>query len=157
MSSTFPGNLPCSPASSAAKITTYRKLAEHAMEKLRPVFPMMQGSWTADASLPGGDMPGADYDRFLGELRRSLPWLPEALLDHYARHYGTRTWHVLNGARDLAGLGRHFGGLLYETEISHLRNAEWARTAEDVLDRRAKHGLHLTPAERAGVVAYMGG
>ena len=139
------------------KITTYRKLAEHAMEKLRPVFPMMQGSWTADASLPGGDMPGADYDRFLGELRRSLPWLPEALLNHYARHYGTRTWQVLNGARDLGGLGRHFGGLLYETEISHLRNAEWARTAEDVLDRRTKHGLHLTPAERAGVVAYMGG
>ena len=137
------------------KITTYRKLAEHALDKLKPHLPGMREAWTAEASLPGGDMPDADFDRFLAELRRARPWLPEALAHHYARLYGTRAKDVLNGARDIAGLGRHFGGLLYQCEIDYLRRAEWAETAEDVLDRRTKHGLHITPAERGNVESYM--
>ena len=139
------------------KITTYRKLAEHALEKLKPFFPAMKDAWTATAPLPGGDMPGADFDRFLAGLRGASPWLPEALAHHYARLYGTRTKDLLNNAGDLAGLGRHFGGLLYQAEIDYLRKAEWARTAEDVLDRRTKHGLQLTPEQRREVVRYMGG
>ncbi len=138
------------------KITTYRKLAEHALDKLKPFFPEMQAPWTAKASLPGGDMPDADFDRFLSELRRARPWLPEALAQHYARLYGTRAKDVMNGARDVAGLGRHFGGLLYQCEIDYLRNTEWARTAQDILDRRTKHGLHLTPEQRSQVAVYMG-
>jgi D-erythritol 1-phosphate dehydrogenase len=138
------------------KITTYRKLAEHALDKLKPYFPQMTAPWTASAPLPGGDMPGADFDGFLGEFRRAHSWLPEALAHHYARLYGTRAPDVLNGARDMAGLGQHFGGLLHACEIDYLRKAEWAGTAEDVLDRRTKHGLHLTPEQRAGVVGYMG-
>jgi glycerol-3-phosphate dehydrogenase len=138
------------------KITTYRKLAEHALDKLQPFFPAMKAPWTASAPLPGGDMPNADFDGFLAGLRRENPWLPEALAHHYARLYGTRTGEVLNGARDLGGLGRHFGGLLYQCEIDYLRKAEWARTAEDVLDRRTKHGLHLTPEQRAEVSRAMG-
>ena len=138
------------------KITTYRKLAEHALEKLKPFFPGMREGWTAKAPLPGGDMPDADFERFLGQLRRANPWLPEALAHHYARLYGTRTRDVLNGAKDRAGLGRHFGGLLYECEIDYLRRAEWAKTSEDVLDRRTKHGLHITPQERAEVARFMG-
>ena len=137
------------------KITTYRKLAEHALEKLKPFFPEMREGWTAKAPLPGGDMPDADFERFFAELRRANPWLPEALTHHYARLYGTRTRDVLNGARDITGLGRHFGGLLYECEIDYLRRAEWAKTAEDVLDRRTKHGLHITPQERAEVARFM--
>jgi D-erythritol 1-phosphate dehydrogenase len=137
------------------KITTYRKLAEHALDKLQPFFAQMKQPWTASAPLPGGDMPDADFDRFLAELRRASPWLPEALAHHYARLYGTRADQVINGARDLGGLGRHFGGLLYQCEIDYLRKAEWARTAEDVLDRRTKHGLHLSPEQRAAVVRYM--
>jgi len=137
------------------KITTYRKLAEHALEKLKPFFPEMREGWTAKAPLPGGDMPDADFERFFAELRRANPWLPEALAHHYARLYGTRTRDVLNGARDMTGLGRHFGGLLYECEIDYLRRAEWAKSAEDVLDRRTKHGLHITPQERADVARFM--
>jgi glycerol-3-phosphate dehydrogenase len=137
------------------KITTYRKLAEHALDKLKPHLPGMREAWTAEASLPGGDMPDADFDRFLADLRRARPWLPEALARHYARLYGTRAKDVLNGARDIAGLGRHFGGLLYQCEIDYLRRVEWAETAEDVLDRRTKHGLHITPAERGSVESYM--
>jgi D-erythritol 1-phosphate dehydrogenase len=138
------------------KITTYRKLAEHALEKLAPFFPTMSGAWTAAAPLPGGDMPDADFERFLAALRAASPWLPAELSHHYARLYGTRTKDLLNGARGLAGLGQHFGGLLYEAEIDYLRRAEWARTAEDVLDRRTKHGLHISRAQRAAVERHMG-
>ena len=138
------------------KITTFRKLAEHAMEKLKPFFPSMTGAWTAAAPLPGGDMPGADFERFLAQLQTAQPWLPEDLAHHYARLYGTRTTDLLNGARDLAGLGQHFGGLLYRAEIDYLRKAEWARTAEDVLDRRTKHGLHISTGQRAAVQRFMG-
>ena len=137
------------------KITTYRKLAEHALDKLKPFFPGMQEPWTAKAPLPGGDMPGADFGRFLSGLRGSRPWLPEALAHHYARLYGTRAKDVMGGARDLSGLGQHFGGLLYQCEIDYLRTAEWARTADDVLDRRTKHGLHITPEQRREVARYM--
>jgi len=138
------------------KITTYRKLAEHALEKLKPFFPAMQGAWTAGAPLPGGDMPDADFERFLGRLRQARPWLPDDLAYHYARLYGTRTDDLLQAAGDMAGLGQHFGALLYQAEIDYLRRAEWARTAEDVLDRRTKHGLHLTPEQRHAVQRFMG-
>jgi glycerol-3-phosphate dehydrogenase len=139
------------------KITTYRKLAEHALEKLKPFFPKMKGAWTAGAPLPGGDMPGGDFDRFLADFRLAQPWLPEALAHHYARLYGTLSTAVLAGARDMVGLGRHFGGLLYQCEIDYLRRTEWAMTAEDVLDRRTKHGLHITSQERQEVSRYLGG
>ncbi len=137
------------------KITTYRKLAEHALEKLKPFFPAMKGPWTAAAPLPGGDMAGADFDRFLAELQGAKPWLPADLAHHYARLYGTRTSKILGDARDLSGLGQHFGGLLYQAEIDYLRKAEWAFTAEDVLERRTKHGLHLTTNQLSDVKRYM--
>jgi glycerol-3-phosphate dehydrogenase len=138
------------------KITTYRKLAEHALDKLQPFFPAMKGPWTAKAPLPGGDMQEADFERFLGEMRRTKPWLPEALAHHYARLYGTRTPQVTGQAQDVTGLGQHFGGLLYSCEIDYLRDVEWAKTADDILDRRTKHGLHLTAEQREAVHHYMG-
>ncbi|WP_373502886.1 glycerol-3-phosphate dehydrogenase [Aestuariivirga sp.] len=138
------------------KITTYRKLAEHALDKLKPFFPDMKAPWTALASLPGGDMPEADFDGFLVELRRAKPFLPDDLARHYARLYGTRVAEVIGAAEDIAGLGQHFGGLLYSCEVDYLRKAEWALTAEDILDRRTKHGLHVTPAQRDSLVRYIG-
>ncbi len=135
------------------KITTYRKLAEHALERLQKFLPAMRAPWTGAAPLPGGDMEGADFDRFLAEFRRAKSFLPEALAHHYARLYGTRAADVIGGAHDLAGLGRHFGGLFYECEADYLRRAEWARAADDYLDRRTKHGLHMTAAEREAFAA----
>ena len=102
-------------------------------------------------------MPGADFERFLGEWHGKHPWLPDALARHYARLYGTRAAKIIGAAEDLKGLGRHFGGLLYQREIDYLRAEEWAMTAEDVLDRRTKHGLHLTVDQRAGVARFMAG
>jgi glycerol-3-phosphate dehydrogenase len=137
------------------KITTFRKLAEHALQKLAPFYPGMKGAWTRAAPLPGGDLPDADFDAFLADLRARFPFLPPPLARHYARLYGTRAAALLDGARGIADLGRHFGGLFYEREADYLIRAEWARTAEDVLERRTKHYLHLTAAERDAFAAWM--
>jgi glycerol-3-phosphate dehydrogenase len=99
-------------------------------------------------------MPGADFDLFFAEARRRWPWLPEAVAHGYARRYGTRMAGLLEGAGSLADLGRPFGGTLYEREARFLVETEWARGAADVLDRRTKHGLHLTAAERAAFTGW---
>ncbi len=131
------------------KITTYRKLAEHAMERLRPFTPGLGAAWTAHAPLPGGDMPGGDFARFLIGLQAEHPWLDAALARHYARTYGTRAAGLLDGAHGMTDLGRHWGGRLYEREADFLRRTEWAQTAQDILTRRTKHYLHMTDAEQA--------
>jgi glycerol-3-phosphate dehydrogenase len=132
------------------KITTYRKLAEHALEKLRPFAPSMKVAWTSTAPLPGGEMPHASC---LAELKRRYAWLPPGMAEHFARLYGTRAEKLLDNA---ISLGEHFGGQVYQREIDYLRDHEWARTAEDILDRRTKHGLHLAPDARAAVMRYVG-
>jgi glycerol-3-phosphate dehydrogenase len=137
------------------KITTYRRLAEHALQKLAPFFPRMAGDWTRAAPLPGGDMPGADFATWLAAFQRDHAFLSPALAQHYARLYGTRAGALLDGARSLDDLGRHFGGLLYAREAAYLRATEWAQSAEDVLYRRTKHHLHMTPAERDDFAAWM--
>ena len=130
------------------KITTFRKLSEHALEKLKPYFRNMSGPWTARAALPGGDIAEADFDAFAAHLRRDYAALPHDVVDHYARLYGTRARRLLDGARTADDLGRHFGGLLYQREAEFLQREEWASSADDILERRTKHGLHLTPEQR---------
>jgi glycerol-3-phosphate dehydrogenase len=130
------------------KITTFRKLSEHALEKLKPYFPGMVGPWTAGAALPGGDIAAADFDAFAAGLCREYPALPRELLGHYARLYGTRVHQLLEGVRASTDLGRHFGGLFYQREAEFLQHEEWASTPEDILERRTKHGLHLTPGQK---------
>jgi glycerol-3-phosphate dehydrogenase len=136
------------------KITTYRRLAEHALEKLSPHLPQMSGAWTERAALPGGDIADANFSLFLQELRRQRPWLPRDLAHGYARRYGTRVENLLNGARSISDLGRAFGGTLYEREARFLAAEEWAIDAEDILERRTKHGLHLTGEERSEFTAW---
>jgi len=131
------------------KITTFRKLAEHGVQRLRATFPDMGPDWTADGHLPGGDIDDADISRFINRLLADHPWLPRQVAQHYARLYGTRSHAVIGAATNLDGLGRHFGGLLYAAEAQYLAGHEWARTAEDVLTRRTKHALHLSHTEQA--------
>ncbi len=137
------------------KITTYRKLAEHALDKLAPFYPALRPAWTATAPMPGGDMPDADFDRWLAGLRRAHSWLPQALALHYGRLYGTRADALLKGASGIADLGRHFGGTLYEREVRFLQREEWAETSEDILERRTKHGLHLSQAQTAAFAQWL--
>lgn len=139
------------------KITTFRELAERAMHKLDKLFPNMGKDWTHGASLPGGEMPNADYTSFVETLRAAYPWMPRDLVQHYGRRYGARTKDLVAGATSLAGLGRHFGGELYEAEARYLVAVEWARTAEDILWRRTKHRLHLTPEEQAAFAKWFDG
>ena len=129
------------------KITTFRKLSEHALEKLAPYFPAMKKAWTRDARLPGGDIADADFDRFLAEIRRRYSWLPEPLAGHYAHLYGTRIHDLLAGATSLADLGEQFSGEFYQREAEFLVRTEWAETVEDIIERRTKHARHMTAAE----------
>ena len=125
------------------KITTYRKLAEHALAKLQPVLGFAGGPWTAGAPLPGGDIPRADFKAFRAEAHRRLPWVPVPLLQRWARAYGTRLQAIAAGAGRIEDLGDDFGGGLYEAEVDYLVDNEWARTAEDILWRRSRLGLHV--------------
>jgi glycerol-3-phosphate dehydrogenase len=126
------------------KITTYRKLAEHALDRLAPFFSGTGPAWTGSATLPGGDMPDADFDRFLSGFRKLHNWLPPSLALHLARLYGTRADGVLNGALSASALGRQFGPDFWQAEAEWLRQNEWAQTADDVLYRRTKHALQMT-------------
>jgi len=139
------------------KITTYRKLAEHALESLLPRLGRRAPAWTATASLPGGDMPNADFEAFVANLGTARPWLPPALARRYARAYGTRIAAVLAGARGLADLGENLGDGLYAAEVEYLRDAEWAMTADDILWRRSKLGLHVSTATKARLADWCAG
>lgn len=131
------------------KITTYRRLAEEAMRKIELALGRRRPAWTATAPLPGGDLPQADFDAFYKELCQRYPWLPAALALRYARNYGSRSKILLAGARSLTDLGECFGANLYEQEVRYLVAQEWARSSDDILWRRTKLGLRLTPAETA--------
>lgn len=136
------------------KITTSRKLAEHALETLEAAGVPMAKGWTDAAPLPGGDI--VSFEAFLKELSESYPDLDPGWLGSLSRRHGTRVRSVLDGARSLADLGRDFGGGLYECEVDFLRREEWAVDAEDILWRRTKCGLHMTPEARAAFADYMG-
>ena len=133
------------------KITTFRRLAEHAMVKLAPFFPKAGRPWTAKTTLPGGDLPGADFERFLAALQAKHAWLPADLARRYARAYGSRVERLIGAARNLADLGRDFGGGLHGAEVDYLVDQEWARSAADILWRRSKLGLHLSPETQAAL------
>ncbi len=125
------------------KITTFRRLAEHAMEKLAPHLPAAGKPWTDSAPLPGGDMPDGDFDMFLAGFRARFPFLPPELSLRLARAYGTRADGILEGCQSMADLGLSFGGGLHQREVDYLIKEEWAETAEDILWRRSKLGLHV--------------
>jgi len=137
------------------KITTYRKLAEHALEKLAPFLATPGKGWTADAALPGGDIAGGDFEAFVAQLSGDYLGLPVALLRRLARAYGTRTRRLLGHAHTIADLGEDFGGGLYGREVDYLVRSEWARSVEDILYRRSKLGLHVPEATAERLGAYL--
>jgi glycerol-3-phosphate dehydrogenase len=140
------------------KITTYRKLAEAAMAKLVPRLPhVAKTNWTAESPLPGGDFPISGRMELTQRLCTRHPALPAQMLERMVNAYGTTTTAILGGARAVEDLGRHFGGDLYEAELRHLMEREWARTADDVLWRRSKLGLHLDATAAGNIDAYMSG
>ncbi len=137
------------------KLTTYRKLAEHALKELRPFFPDMKPAWTERATLPGGELPGADLGAWRTELVRRFPQLPSDIVRGLARRHGSRAVEVLADVKKASDLGKRFGEGLTACEIDYLIREEWARTGEDVLWRRTKTGLGMTPEQRTAVTSYV--
>ena len=139
------------------KITTYRRLAEAALEKLQPFFPAMGPAWTAGAALPGGDFRVTDVEKLVSDLRRAHPFMSESWARRMVRCYGTNASAIMNGAREAADLGLSFGATLTEAEVRWLMEKEWARTADDILWRRTKLGLRMTGEEADRLNGWMAG
>jgi glycerol-3-phosphate dehydrogenase len=130
------------------KITTYRRLAEHALEKLQPAIGGERREWTGSSPLPGGDIPRADFASFASSVKKRWSFLPAQYAERLARAYGTRIDRILGGARAMSDLGEHYGAGLTQAEVNYLIAHEWAVTVEDILWRRTKLGLHLSPETR---------
>lgn len=130
------------------KLTTYRKLAEAAVDRLAPHFPGLRSCTTALTTLPGGDIGPGGIESFLCEASGRWPGLPQSMLASLFRRYGTLISSVLGDAKSVADLGARLGGGLYEREARYLRDHEWAREPDDVLWRRTKAGLHMGQIER---------
>ncbi len=137
------------------KITTHRRLAEAAMAKLGPHLPTDSGPWTAGVPLPGGDFPVDRFEGLVIELQAEYPFLAEEWARRLARAYGTDAHKLLDGARAAEDLGRDFGATLTEAELRWLWDAEYARTAADVVWRRSKLGLRMTKSQIAAVEDWM--
>jgi glycerol-3-phosphate dehydrogenase len=137
------------------KITTYRRLAEHAMERLKPFLPGLKPAWTATRPLPGGAIARGDMTAYVSTIVSQYPNLPGDLLRSLARRHGSELPAVLGDARTPADLGIDFGGGLYEREVEFFVRHEWARTAEDIIWRRSKAGLRLPPGGEEAVTRWL--
>lgn len=136
------------------KLTTYRKLAEHALEKLTPYYKGIGPAWTKNCVLPGGDISG-DRDDYAAKLRRRYPFISESLARHFARTYGSNSELLLANATRIEDLGEHFGHELYEAELRYLVEHEWARRLDDVIWRRTKLGMWLNAEEQSRVAQWL--
>jgi D-erythritol 1-phosphate dehydrogenase len=135
------------------KLTTYRCLAESALKKLAPYLPPMGPIWTKEAALPGGEM--SNYNAFRDEIFDRYKGFPRDMLDGIVRRHGARSELVLDKATRPEDLGTNFGAGLTSREIDRLVADEWAETADDILWRRTKCGLHMDAAQRTAVEAYL--
>ena len=131
------------------KLTTYRRLAEHALDKLAPVFPQAGPAWTEHDILPGGDF--TTRAALAADFARRWPWLDTRTVARFVRGYGTLTHEFMSNAKGLADMGEPLGYGFSERELDYLRRREWAQKAWDVLWRRTKLGFVLSEAERARV------
>jgi glycerol-3-phosphate dehydrogenase len=145
------------------KITTFRKLAEEAVDLIAPLLDNKTPAWTGTACLPGGDLFGPrpcnrsvrDFAQFVEHQQRDYPWLPPALTQRFARAYGSRMRVLLDGVAGMAGLGEEIAPGLFAAEVRYLMQHEWAREATDVLWRRSKLGLHLPAGTAETLAAWM--
>lgn len=136
------------------KLTTYRKLAEHALEKLAPYYKGIGPAWTKGAVLPGGDI-GDNRDDYAAKLCRRFPFITEGMARHYARTYGSNIELFLGDAKDIADLGEHFGHELYEAELRYLVEHEWVRRLDDAIWRRTKEGMWLNAEQQSRVAQWL--
>ncbi|WP_374526705.1 glycerol-3-phosphate dehydrogenase [Novosphingobium sp.] len=140
------------------KITTYRTLAQEAVDHMAARVPALEGAhWTDREPLPGGNFGVDEADRLIERLRAAYPFLEPHWADRLIRSYGTEAAVMLGEAKRLEDCGTHFGHGLTEREVRYLMAHEWAREADDVLWRRTKLGLRLSAEQQAGLRAFMEG
>jgi glycerol-3-phosphate dehydrogenase len=137
------------------KITTARKLAESVMDEMKPFFPTMKGAWTAGGKLPGGDIAHDQVETRIAELQKKYSFLKPANVRRLFRAYGTDVEKILGDARFASDLGTFYGPVT-DREIEHVQKNEWVQTADDLLWRRSKLGLHMSPAEQQSLKARLG-
>jgi glycerol-3-phosphate dehydrogenase len=149
------------------KITTFRKLAEDAADEVGKMLgqsPAQRPAWTDGAFLAGGDLsawigapkrPDDDFERFVAAVREKYTWLAAKLARRLARGYGARVAQLIGDAQSMADMGAEVAPGLHERELRFLQDHEWAVSAQDVLWRRSKLGLHYTPEEREQVAVWL--
>ncbi|MBA2452516.1 MAG: glycerol-3-phosphate dehydrogenase [Chloroflexia bacterium] len=137
------------------KLTGYRLLSEHVMKRTQSIFPNLGPDWTEDAPLPGGMLQPAEFSMFVQHVQLKWSWLPEGLAESYARRYGSRVQELLGDAVSLEDLGGELSPGLYELEARFLVRNEWASTANDILWRRTKLGLHQCPDTHERLTAWL--
>ena len=136
------------------KITTYRRLAESALEKIAPYFSLKTGRWTAGVALPGGDFPVDGVSDQIAKLRETYPFLTETWAKRLIRAYGTQSGEILGDAAQTGDLGQDFGATITAAELDWAIANEWVRTGDDFLWRRTKLGLRVSPDQAARIDAY---
>jgi glycerol-3-phosphate dehydrogenase len=136
------------------KITTYRRLAEHALDQVSHIV-KMSPAWTARSQLPGGEFPHDQLEALVAQTRRARPFLGEQQAWRLVTTYGTRVDRVLGAARTRGDLGPHLGAGLTRAEVVYLMQREWAQTADDILWRRSKLGLRFSTEEREQLARFM--
>jgi glycerol-3-phosphate dehydrogenase len=145
------------------KITTFRKLAEEAVDRIAAALSNRHGGWTANACLPGGDLFDTHpsnrsvllFADFIAKLQAQYAWLPAPLVARYAHAYGSRTDTLLAGRKTMNDMGVEIAPWLFAAEVDYLMHHEWATCAADVLWRRSKLGLHLAPETAQKLDAWM--
>jgi len=137
------------------KITTYRKLAESALDMITPFFEGRDKIWTAGVPLPGGDFPVDGVPALCEKLRAHYPFLNARWVDRLIKAYGTDAFLVLGDAKSATDLGQNFGANLTAREVAWLVENEFAQTAEDIVWRRSKLGLRLSTQEIKTLDAWL--
>ena len=137
------------------KLTTYRRLAEAVLEKIESVLGKRGEKWTAGSKRPGGEFEPLAFDAEVRRLHKDYAEFEAGFIRRLMRLYGTKARAILADARSPEDLGTHFGADLYEREVDHLIANEWARSATDILWRRTKLGLRVTPAEAQRLEEYV--
>lgn len=139
------------------KLTTYRRLAQKAVDMIGETIGAKGPRWTKTGTLPGGDFPADGFEALVTSLAKEYPALDATLVRRLARAYGTRARVLLGNVKATADLGEDFGAGLTAREVDYLVAHEWARAADDVLWRRSKLGLRVNEQDKARLAAYMAG
>ena len=137
------------------KITTYRKLAEAALDKIDECIGRDTAPWTAGKALPGGDIPYAQVPNRIASLDTALPFFDARTRLRLFRQYGSEVTEIFSGAQSLQDCGTDFGHGVTAREIDWAIAHEWVHTADDFLWRRSKLGLRFSPEQVAALADYI--